>query len=269
MLFARSGVSLLFALAALAAAPTSASADPPAPDEPRSPSPPLQVATDKDRTRRAGALNDEAALLYEEGRYRAAVAKLEAALRVDPDGHELIYNLAVLHEKLADMKEAAGYYRRYLETETDPKARARVQATLRRIEGAEKEAAARGPLSPVRETAPSPPASARPVRPWVIATGTVAGASFVIGSALGFTALVRNPGPNARTGNGVTFDELQSAARVAHTDAVLADISFLITAAAAGTAAFLYFSTPRSMPAGPAPARTSVAFGPGRLRVRF
>ena len=114
----------------------------------------------------------------------------------------------------------------------------------------------------------------------MIGTGAVAGAALVIGAALGFTALARNPGPNARTGNGVTIDELQAAARAAHTDAVLADVSFLVSAAATGTAAFLYFSTPRRAPdaasarwretsAPPLPAVRSVALGPGALEVRF
>jgi tetratricopeptide (TPR) repeat protein len=278
MLLARSGVSLLIGLAALAVAAVAA-ADPPAPDAPTpgghdgghdgGSAPPLQVATDKDRARRAMALHDEAWALYEEGRYRAAIEKLEAALTIDPDARELVYNLALLHEKLADVKEAIAYYRRYLEKETDPKARARVQATVRRLEGAAREAAAREALSPLRDPAPPPPPPPRPVRPWVVATGALAGTAFVLGAVFGFSALARNPGANARTGGSVTIGDLQAAANAAHSDAVVADVSFLAAAASAGAAIFLYLATPRRAQLGPAQAAHAVALGPRFAGVSF
>ena len=114
-----------------------------------------------------------------------------------------------------------------------------------------------------------------------------AGAALVVGAAFGFTALAKNPGPNARTGNGVTIDGLQNAAHTAHTDAIIADVSFLVTAAATGAAAFLYFSTPRrapqtsavamggdppyppARPAAALPRISSIALGPGAFEVRF
>src|SRR4051812_19327443 len=99
----------------------------------RADSPPLRaVAADKaSAAKQAMTLHDEAWALYEQGHYRAAIDKLEAALRMDPNGKELVYNLALLHEKLANLKAAEGYYRRYLDMETDPKARARIQGILR------------------------------------------------------------------------------------------------------------------------------------------
>src|SRR5690349_11181358 len=122
----RSGVSLLLGLAALAGAGAGAArAEPPVPGAVtmgETPKPPARPATtgetprappqaaagsDKEkRARQAMALHDEAWALYEEGRYRAAIDRLEAALRIDPDGRELVYNLALLHEKLADLRDA-------------------------------------------------------------------------------------------------------------------------------------------------------------------
>jgi tetratricopeptide (TPR) repeat protein len=271
----RSGVSLLLALAVIAAA-WRAAADPPAtaPVTPAAPAGPSGAASgpsadDKElNAREAMALHDEAWALYADGRYRAAIDRLESALRIDPGGRELIYNLALLHEKLANPREAAGYYRRYLETETDPKVKARIQATLRRLEGAEREISSKlSPLAPSASlAAPSPPA--RPVRSWVVVTGSVAGAAFLVGSACGLAALAKNPGDNARTGNGVTSADLQADAHTAHSYAVIADLSFLVTAAAAGTALFLYMTTPRRAPPGPA-VGARVASWPTTFAVSF
>jgi hypothetical protein len=97
----------------------------------------------------------------------------------------------------------------------------------------------------------------------VVATGTVAAVAFLTGSIFGLAALARSPGAHPTTSVGVTIDDLQADARRAHAYAVVADVSFLLSAAAAGTAAFLYISTPRP----DQPAR--VALGPGLLRVSF
>jgi tetratricopeptide (TPR) repeat protein len=252
----RSGVPLLLGLAAFAAA-GGASAEPPPAATGEAPRPP--PADREQRAKQAMTLHDEAWALYEQGRYRAAIERLEAALRIDPDGRELVYNLALLHEKLADLPEAETYYRRYVEMEPDPRAKAKAQAVLRRLEGAAKEAAAHPPAP----AAPPPPAFRprllpRPVRPWVVASGSVAGAALVVGAAFGIHALMRNPGSGASTGGGVTLADLQADAHDAHRWAMAADSAFVVSAVAAGTALVLYFSTPRPL----------VAAGP-RLQVSF
>jgi len=325
MSLARSGLSLLFGLAALAAA-TAAAADPPSPahdgppgldggsapkppgldggsaprppgldggsapkprgldggsaprppgldggSAPRPPDAHGPAPTGRDqRAHQAMALHDEAWRLYEEGRYRAAIDRLEAALLLDPEGRELVYNLALIHEKLADIRDAAGYYQRYLDMEPDPKTRARIQLVLRRLEGAEKEAATPprdvGPRAAPLAPPPGPPPP-RPVRPWVVTTASVGGVAFVMGSVFGLAALARNPGANAHTGGSVTIADLQADAHAAHVDAVISDVSFLATLAAAGTAAFLYLATPRT--AGSLTGARAVALAPSRLRVSF
>src|SRR5580704_6855631 len=181
----RSAATIL-GLALVCAGTGVAHADPPAAKA----APQASAADKEQRQKQAMALHDEAWALYEEGRYHAAIEKLEAALRVDPEGKELVYNLALLHEKLAEVKQAEAYYRRYLDMETDAKARSRTQAALRRLEGME------------REIAPPPPPP-RPVRPWVVATGSVAGVAFLMGSIFGLNALVKNPGRSPSTGPGV------------------------------------------------------------------
>jgi tetratricopeptide (TPR) repeat protein len=260
--------SAVTVLALLGAAGGVAHADPPPPRA----APPASTADKELAHRQAMALHDEAWALYEDGRYRAAIEKLEAALRIDPEGKELVYNLGLLHEKLADVKEAEAYYRRYLDMETDPRSKSRTQATLRRLEGLEKEIAPTPPPPPALAPAPPPPLPPRPVRPWVVATGGVAGVAFLMGSILGLRAVATNPGRGAATGPGVTIQDLQADAQTAHVEAIGADVSFLIMLAAAGTATFLYFSTPRAPSRSGAPSSAptaSIVAGPGLLRVSF
>ena len=71
--------------------------------------------------------------MYQQGEYRAAIARLEAAVALDPDGKELVYNLAVIHEKLGEIELAERFYRRYLEMETAAKEREEVEAVLQRL----------------------------------------------------------------------------------------------------------------------------------------
>jgi hypothetical protein len=234
---------------------------------------PLAVAVSPDKAERAKqalALHDEAWALYEEGRYRAAIERLEAALQVDPDGRELVYNVALLHEKLGHLELAQRYYRRYLETETDPRARTRIQTAVRRLEGAQREAVEWAPPPP---SAPPPLAldrapSAR-TRSWTIAAATLAGGAFVTGLGFGLTALVKDPGPTPRTGGAVSIATLQADAHAAHADAVVADVAFVLAAAASVAAVLVHVTGPRRSPA----ASAAIALGsfarPDGIGVRF
>ncbi|HEY4118216.1 MAG TPA: tetratricopeptide repeat protein, partial [Byssovorax sp.] len=101
---------------ALALAPVSSRAD----------TPRLHAAKSDAAIERAQALHDEAARLYERGEYRDAIAKLETALALDPSGKELVYNLALIHERLGEFDDATRYYEQFLPMETDPKVREKV-----------------------------------------------------------------------------------------------------------------------------------------------
>ncbi len=202
--------------------------------------------------RQAMALHDEAAVLYEQGSYRAAIDKLEAALRLDPKGAELVYNLALIHERLGDFEAAERYYLRYLEMDIDAAARARVQGILRRLSGARKELHVAGPAprpgqpleaAPPLLVVPPPRAPSRPIRPVVWLTGGVAVAGLVVGSALAINAVARNPGNSAMTGGSTSIADLQADAHAAHQSAVGADVSIILGLVAAGAAAIFYATT--------------------------
>src|SRR5258708_3309057 len=85
---------------------------------------------------------------YEQGAYREAIAELEAAHELDPNAKDLVFNLGVVHEKLADIDDALKWFRLYTTMNLTPQERDRADAYIRRLEGAktdleQKQAAAR------------------------------------------------------------------------------------------------------------------------------
>ncbi len=228
-------------------------ADPPK----SSPSSSAVATTDKrDRQSRAVSLHDEAKALYERGLYRRAIAKLEAAVELDPDGKELVYNLALIHEKLLDVDLAEQYYLRYVEMETDTKARERALVIAKRIKAAKKNleadleerapaatSSATASVSAVTTSSGSQP-SAMP-SPMVFVIGGVALAAVGVGIGFGVSALTSYPG-GATTGPGQTAQDLETQARSAHTQAVIADLAFVTSLVVGGAATVLYLVETRS-----------------------
>src|SRR5262245_44887069 len=53
--------------------------------------------------------------LYAAGSYREAVVELEAARALDPKAKDLVFNLGIVHEKLAKYDEAITYFRQYMD----------------------------------------------------------------------------------------------------------------------------------------------------------
>jgi tetratricopeptide (TPR) repeat protein len=277
---ARRGTRSLLVAVMLVASP--AQAQPAQPAQPAQSAQPRQVRTppsaaQQRRAARAVELFDKARSLYEKGEYRKAIVKLKEALELDPEAKLLIYNLAVIHEKLAEVDDAERYYRHYLELETDAKIIERVQGILKRIEGAKKELARAKAAAEEAKKPPPPPVveEGPPFSPWVIATGALAAGALVVGTGFGISAVARDPGKNVQTQDGVTLEDLQSDAQTAHDHAVVADVALIVAGLAAGTAAFLYFAidgssstkAPDSAPA----AGVALGVGPGRavLQVRF
>jgi tetratricopeptide (TPR) repeat protein len=237
------------------------------------PTPPIVSAEQEARVKQAMALHDEARELHAHGRYRAAIARLEAALALDPQGKELVYNLALIHERLGEIDPAVAYYRRYLETETDPREREKIEGVLQRLDGAKQDLGVAPASAPPAVAAPVVAAPPRSFGPWVVVTGAVGAMGLLTGAVLGISALVRSPGASATTGPRVTADDLLADARAAHRQAVGADIALLIGLAATGAAVGIHLGTRPVAASTPRPAspRVDVAVGPlaGTLRVSF
>lgn len=207
---------------------------------------------------------DVALECYSRGRYRDAIAELEQARRLDPSGKDLVYNLALVHEKLGELAQALSYMRHYLEMETDPEERARTEASIARLQGAieagygvEQE---RAPSAPVLAPAPVPEVSAGRLDAWVWGTGGVAVGALVVGAVLGWRALAVSPGPEDGTGGSRSVDDVRNDAHAAHRSAVAADISFGVAAISGAAATLLYFGrAPLSDSAGQSAAEPSAS----------
>ncbi|WP_437948848.1 tetratricopeptide repeat protein [Sorangium sp. So ce296] len=233
--------------------------------------PPSQESAEKrSRIEQATALHDEAQGLYQHGEYRAAIAKLKAAVALDPEGKELIYNLAVIHERLGEIEQAEHYYRRYLEMEALPKEREEVAAVLKRLQGAKRELSSAKPPPP----SPSPSAQAptalpylprlprrsgaangvRPYGAWLYVSGGIAAGSLAVGGVFAALAVARDPGSGKRTGGGVSVADLQADASAAHQCAVAADVALLVAGLSGAAALYLYLS-PRAPAASPRASR--------------
>ena len=105
------------------------------PDEPARPHPPRTEGADHANNDAEGHYRSGRAL-YLEGRYDEAVVELEQALALDPNAPILLYNIALVYEKLARFERAVEYLRRYQETEEGGQEHERVDAAIRRIQGA-------------------------------------------------------------------------------------------------------------------------------------
>lgn len=178
--------------------------------------------------------------LYLAGRYREAAVELEAAVALDPDSANLLYNLARVYELLGEIDTAIRHYKRYrsILPAREVEERARVTGTLQRLEGA-------------REQVPDPsPAASLPPpveRKRGVADGTfwsfttVAAVSLITGGALGIAAL--NSEKDAKR---LVLDGDDSVARrkdlLTRTDrlALGCDLSLLAGAVLGTTAILLY-----------------------------
>jgi tetratricopeptide (TPR) repeat protein len=229
----------------------------------------------RERQAKAVELHNEAKALYERGIYRRAIAKLEAALALDPQGKELVYNLALIHEKLAEAERAESYYLRYIEMETDSKARERAEAIVKRIHAAKKNikddlqeraaptaspsaSASASAITPATGVAAAPSASAaasttaRMPSPMVFVIGGIALAAVGVGVGFGVSALTVSPN-GVTTGPGVSAYDLEARASSAHTQAMVADLAFVTGITAGAGAVILYLLESRMPQAAPAP----------------
>jgi tetratricopeptide (TPR) repeat protein len=128
---------------------------------------------------------------YRMGKYARAVEELDLALDRDPGGKDLVFNLALVQEKLGDLEGAIRSLGRFQSLEKDPVELERAQQAIDRLRGAQAEFAANRSQS-ASFVAPLPAAPARvrgKLDAWVIGTGSLALASFVVGTAFGVRAL--------------------------------------------------------------------------------
>lgn len=216
--------------------------------------------------------------LYAKGEYRGAIAELELARALDPGAKELVYNLAVVHEKLGDLDAAEQEYARYVEMESEPAERERVRSIVRRIRGAREEVKTKteraageagtatatvtktetgiGAETKTGDAGGVPTERGRgKVDGWVLSAAGVSVVALAAGTAFGIKALADRPGADATTGPATSIDDLQASVDRAHREAIVADVAFGVAAISAGAAVWLYFSRFAEPPAEPRGAR--------------
>jgi tetratricopeptide (TPR) repeat protein len=195
---------------------------------------------------------EEALVYYREGHYRAAVAELEAALTLDPTSKDLLYNLALVHEKLGQLGSAISVLERYAEIETDPKELERARQAIARMRGAESEMGppivpARVPMPPPVQPAPTQTESAK-ANPWLAASAGLSLAAAIVGTVFGVRALLIRPGKDAVTSADASAETLRKDQARAENSARIADISFAISLVSGAGAAVVWLHDTSTCP---------------------
>ncbi len=200
--------------------------------------------------------------LYSAGSYRDAITELESARILDPRAKELVFNLGIVHEKLAKFDEAIGFFQKYLEMEGLTSAeRAKAESIIKRIEGAKREVPEpNGTVTPPPpgpgEGLTGPVTNERPVEPehgrvdvWTIAAGSVAVVGLGVGAVFGINALATRPSSDFVTGRDGSYAQLVKDTDDAAAAAVVADVGLGIGLVAAVATAILYFGRTKDAPA--------------------
>jgi tetratricopeptide (TPR) repeat protein len=210
--------------------------------------------------------------LYQAGSYREAIAELEAAQALDPHAKDLVYNLAIVNEKLGQIDAALGYVHAYVDMDLEPQERARADAYQKRLEGAKKEADARAaaaalaaPPSPAAAQAPATPVAAAEhgrVDTATIAAAAVAVGGLTFGTIFGITALAAEPKSFVSGKDGKTYADYLGDQQHAHTDAIVADVGFGVGVAAAAIASYLYLGRTKENTPSPPPPEPTVSAAP-------
>ncbi len=212
---------------------------------------------------------EKARAFYAQGSYREAVAELEAAHSLDPSAKDLVFNLGVVHEKLADISEALEWFELYTTMSLTAQERERAESYIKRLEGAKKELAPpTEPPAPLPDagqpTLETPAVRPAPTRHGRIDAATITAAGIACGtllfsSVLGIKALADRPSSGFVIGRDGTLDELTHATHFAHDEAMIADIGFGVSIVAGVTAAILYLGRPKDAPASARLPKVSVA----------
>jgi hypothetical protein len=270
----RSGAVTLAILAALLAFAAPRSARAAGGDTAAHPSP-SSVAAARQHFERAQEL-------YKNGAYRESIAELEAARSLDPTAKELVFNLGVVHEKLAEIDEALRFMHVYTQMNLTDVERAKAEAYIQRLEGAKREMAGRtahpGPglvePPPAHESSPPQPPEPDTVEPpekskgghgrldGATVTALVIGAAGLgFGTFFGFRAI--SDRPSGYTYQPSTFGGFTAQNDQAHKEAIVADVCLGVGAAGALTAVLLYAL--RTKDAAPPPVTAVLANGGGGM----
>lgn len=242
-------------LVGLGLSPVDARADdPPADTTASAPPLTLEATAAKEHFARAKAL-------YLRGEYRQSILELQTARRLDPHAIELVYNLAVVHEKLGEIDAAIASWREYEALAPTDEERKKAQTSVNRLDAFKKKRpAASTPLL----AAVSTPKRGK-LDGLTVATGGVGIAGLTLGTVFGVLALSSQPEGQARTTSSRSYESLQAQVDQTSSRALIADIGFAVGAASCVASVLLYvlrFDTPKV-----APGRIGLVSSPGGIGI--
>jgi tetratricopeptide (TPR) repeat protein len=196
---------------------------------------------------------DKARAFYSQGAYREAISEFEAAHSLDPNAKDLVFNLGVVHEKLADIDEALKWFRLYASMDLTQQERDRADAYIKRLEGAKKELDDRqadAAPSASASAAPPPPPPEKPhngrIDAFTIGAAGITVAAVAFGIVMAAKAEQDKPPASFVTGPNGTYTDLENRETQAHREAVLADVGFGVAILGAAATTYLYLARPRS-----------------------
>ncbi|MEO8900597.1 MAG: hypothetical protein ABI488_03090 [Polyangiaceae bacterium] len=172
---------------------------------------------------------------YRTGKYHLAAQELEAALDRDPGGTDLVFNLALVQEKLGDLEGAIQSLQRFQGMEKDPAELERAAQTIERLAGARVELLAHVERAAVPVVPCLVPRQRGRFDAWVGATAGLAIASLLVGSVFAVRALTLD---GETTGSAQALEGRAGRARDA---ALVADLAFSTTLLAGAGSTALYF----------------------------
>jgi len=215
-----------------------------APGAAQVPGPAPEAAPPEARDTDARKHFDRALELYRAGRYAAALEPLRKAAELDPNGKDLFFNLALVHEKLGQLPQAIAALERFRELEPDEVERERARVTIERLKGAEAAAPVPRP-EPVCPVSGSPVEAAPAGKPTALLLGaaSVAAVSLIVGAVFGVKALSDDIGQTG-TSASRSLGQLRERGRRAEREALVADVAFAVSAASAGTFAGVWLLSP-------------------------
>jgi tetratricopeptide (TPR) repeat protein len=174
--------------------------------------------------------------LYRLGRYREAIARLEAAVKLDPKAADLYYNLGIVHEKLGEVDEAIAAYETYLKLlgpDADAEEIKRIRGFIQRLKGARSDLTAREAKKMEHRFTP-------------LTTSLVIGGTAALGATIVCSWLAIRDDHAARdyqVGSDGGLGRRQTMINRSRIEAVLADVFGGLTLVAGGAAIAVYFGT--------------------------
>ncbi|HKP55611.1 MAG TPA: tetratricopeptide repeat protein [Polyangiales bacterium] len=217
----------------------------------RAPTPPAGAVAHYERGRKE----------YLAGRYREALQELKAALALDPNSPNLVYNVARVNEDLADFDEAIKYYRHYrsLLPEDASEEREKTATTIRRLQGAKDQLAHQKRDAAAAQPPPPEPSSGRADTAFWLLAGT--GLALAAGGGVtGFLALRREQQVREFVvGKDGTLQDRDDLLKQANELALASDVLSIAAGAAVLSAVVLFFSRTTKEPA---PVEPALSFTP-------